>query len=339
LNAAIPPSVQSPAQTTSAFIPGAGLPARGLALNSRRLLASVFSLIAGVLAAASTALGWWAVSATGGSGATIWFLPGSSLAATVGGSSETVTYASVQLGPVEALYEAVLAIAIVLAIFALVVGILLLLSAIGKIRNPARYTTLRNLIVVVTIVSLFLVVMVPALQETAISRSGNTGAGLCDLATSSTNPCTAFWGSSASGGNNYSWGADVGWYLVLSATILLAVGFYLWRSARMAPWGSAGQPLAGAPAGALTPMTSGGPATPVDRLLQAKALADSGQLTPAEFEEVKGRLLSQVSASEAGAGASIAPGDELAKLKSLHDSGAVSDAEYAELRKKVLLRF
>jgi len=335
LDPSVPPAVQAPPPPTAAPFPSPKPPSWGISVSVGRTIAAVLVLVAGILAAVSTFVSWWTISESGGPGGTLSFLPGGNLQAIGSGSTESISYASVQLGPVGALYEAVLALAIVIACLALIVGVLLLLAAMGKIQNPARYTTLRNLILVALVVSLFLIVIVPSLQGTLIRHSGSTGTSICTLTGNSTNPCNDFWGSSGS----YTWGADAGWYLALSATVLLAVALFLWRSARAAPWGSSAPAGPGAAPGAFPSMPAAGPATPADRLLQAKRLADAGLITPAEYTEVKGRLLGQVSAADLAPGVASRPEDELTKLKSLHDTGAISDEEYADLRRKALLRF
>ncbi|HTP54848.1 MAG TPA: SHOCT domain-containing protein [Thermoplasmata archaeon] len=309
-------------------------------INTHRLVVAALLFVSGVLAAISTALSWWTLTGTGSSDVTINFLPGSSIRVSAGGMSQSVTFAQLELGPVGGLYEAILAIAIVVGCLAIIGGLLTLLSSLGRVGNPARYATFRNLIVIVLVISLFLVIVVPALQG-ALTRQSSFGTTLCTLDSSSTNPCNDFWGSSSGGGDTYTWGADAGWYLAVVATVLLAVGLFLWRSARAAPWGAAAGAMVGTVyspyPGALAPTQE----TPVDKLLRAKSLANAGQISPAEFEELKARLMAEVGAG--GPPSSAAPGarteDELGKLKMLHDSGAISEAEYGELRKKVLLRF
>jgi hypothetical protein len=257
-----------------------------------------------------------------------------------GSTTTTARYAAVQLGQVGGLYEAVLALAIAVAVLALILGALGVLAAFGTIRNPAHYSTLKGLAISVLVVSVFLTVLVPAGQPSIIGSAPNSGAGLCTLTNTSTSPCSSFWGSGSFGGNNYGWGGDVGWYLILSSTILLFAALFVWRSSRMAPWGGAGQPAAPGSIsfGAITP--SVGPPAPIDRLVNLKAMADSGSITPQEFQDSKARLIGEITTSGSVGGTAVAtrPEDDLRKLKGLNESGALTEAEYSELRKSVLLR-
>lgn len=309
--------------------------------HASRFVTAILLFVSGVLSAVSTAVSWWTINQTGTNPATIYFLPGSSLRGSSGSASVTATYAAAQLGPVGGLYDAILAIAIAVACLAVIAGVLVLLSSLGRVRNPARYSTFRGLIVAVLVVCLFLVIVVPTTQGAVIRQSGGTGSGLCTLDNSSTNPCTAFWGSSSASGNSVTWGADAGWYLLLAATVLVAVGLYLGRSTLSASGSGPIPPVAAAayPPFALASVPSQD--SPVDKLLRAKALADAGLISPAEFEELRTRLVGQLSTTEGASSLTLGtrPEDDLGKLKVLHDSGAISDSEYAELRKKVLIRF
>ena len=333
MNSPIPPGVASP---NGPIMTGMG--PSGPRMNVHRFVAALLLFGAGVLFAISVALSWWTLSESGGGGGSISFLPGSSLRLTSGGSSGTQTYASTQLGPVGGLYEAILALAVVLACLAIISGLLALLASLGRQGNPGRYATFRNLFVVVLIIGLFLLILVPAAQG-ALVRQSSLGPTLCGLTDSSNNPCNSFWGSASAGGDNYSWGADAGWYIALVATIFLVGALFLWRSARSDPWVSPGAAMTGMAGGSLSPAAPPTPETPADKLLRAKALADAGQISPAEFEELKARLLRQSAEPGPGGGTAAPPEVELGKLKALRDSGAISDAEYADLRKRVLLRF
>lgn len=305
----------------------ANLPPSGqFAINVKRASAGGLLFIAGAIALVAAAIPWWSLSGGGGTftASSVHFLPGDSYTASSGGSTGSLSYASQGIGPVGALYEGILAVTIVVGGLALLGAILATVGALGRIRNPSRFASIRNLTILAVVLEIGLVVVVPIVQPIAFHASSPPSG--CSTAGGVGTPCKSFWGSVQSGGATVTWGADAGWYVSVAAVVFLLAAAVVWIASRREEWGTptASQAASSAP--------------DLDRLVQLKALADSGHLTPAEFQEVKGRILGLPAVQPSTPGPPSGAEAELKRLKELHDSGVISDQEYDDLRKRSLSR-
>jgi hypothetical protein len=132
------------------------------------------------------------------------------------------------------LYEGILAITVTLMVLAIVAGIIGLVAGFQRISNAARYFTLRNLMVLLVVISLVSVVIVPVLQPTLFN---NSNPSTCNGLGGINSPCNSFWGSATANGEQLSWGSDVGWYLAIATVVLLLSAAFVWRAAYSEPWG------------------------------------------------------------------------------------------------------
>jgi hypothetical protein len=202
--------------------PMAPMPPARPSHNGRNLAAGAILLVGGILALVSIFVSWWYLSESGG---TVNFLPGTSASGTFGGTTSTLTYSTLGIGWVGGLYIAILALAIVVGVLALVAGILGVIGGAGAL--PARHSGLvRGLAVAVVVIAIAAIAVAPGLQPWAFHQTPNSGA--CTNFNSGGSPCSSFWGS----GNGDSWGAGVGWYLMIGALVLGLVGLILWRVSR-----------------------------------------------------------------------------------------------------------
>ena len=141
-------------------------------LSHRRFVSAILALIAGILGGISTVTAWWTDSFTSPSSASeIHFLPGGSLTGTSSGGTVSASYAGLGFGPVGALYEAILAMALAVMVLGLIGGIVGLLASWGRLRNPNRNGMVRGMLVVVLVIALFSVIIVPSLQPYTVSNS------------------------------------------------------------------------------------------------------------------------------------------------------------------------
>lgn len=244
------PTRDSSGLRPGAFTPGTpaasgGLPggtadpvaSRSATFPAKRLAASLVFLVAGVLAGLSSITSWWTLSESGSTfTGSIGFLPGDSYQASGDGVTASGSYASDGLGPVGSMYEGVLALVLVVLILALVAGIIGVVASFSRTVNPARYYTVRNLLVVTLILATFATVLVPTLQPTLFHNSNPSD--LCSSSSGTQTPCNSFWGSLSAGGESSTWGSDLGWYLSLATVVLSVGGLFVWRAGRQEPWGS-----------------------------------------------------------------------------------------------------
>jgi putative oligomerization/nucleic acid binding protein len=311
----------------------------GLVNSSRRLLVGLLSLAAGVTAGVAALESWWTFWLSGPSWGSSEFLPGDSTRFTTNGASGSQTYASQGLGQLGTLYEGILVICVVSMILFFAGGILAILGSLGKLRHPTRHRVVRNLSVIALGLLLTAAVMLPVLQP-PIFRGENQS--VCGGTNGTQTPCTSFWGSLTAGSETLGWGAGVGWYLAVAIIIVTVAMLVIWRSSAHDPWERRPPAWAsafnawhqpGSPAVA--------PGAPYDRLAQLKNLADSGLISPVEFEQAKGRILG-APAGVPPYGSTSPPTDlatELRNLKSMHDAGTITDSEYQDLRTRMLLRY
>lgn len=197
--------------------------------RAHRIAASSLLLIAAVLLTISILVPWWSITvSSGGTSATVNFLPGSEYSGT--GTYDGVTftsantYTSANLSQVGRLYEAVLGMGIVAAIAAFLSGAVGFAGAFGSRRPGGAATDLALLSLAFALILPFLVV---AIQPWAFTSDTNSSGSSCG---GGSNPCNSFWGNVSSGGVTGTWGAGLGWYIDLAALVLLAIGFWLFLS-------------------------------------------------------------------------------------------------------------
>lgn len=312
-----------------------------LAGRRRRGASASCLVLAGVLSGASAGLAWWyTTTATGATSSTAEFLPGSELAASGGGGGGRTSYASVGLGAVGGLYEAVLAVTLIVALLALAVGVFGWLRAVGRGGRGGGRRLAALLALAALLLSAALVIATPAAQP-GLYRQANPS-GSCS-SSGGPGPCSSFWGTSGPAGNRTTWGAGAGWWASVAATVSLAAGLALGFS-RARREEATEAPGETAPPGNLAdpPRSLGSPPVGLAELRRLEELhrsASDGPLAAEQFRLAKARLLERGPADSApGPGARTPlPAAELEKLKELHAAGALSDGEYDLLRRRVLL--
>jgi hypothetical protein len=305
--------------------------------GARLDLALATCLIAALLSAVASFSPWWYLTTTGsGTSSTVDYYPGTSLWVVTNGGGGVTTYAASGVPSVGDLYAVVLAGTIALVVLVGAVTVYGFGVTRGKWGSAAGRRAARSGLLGSLFLSLFLATAVPAAQP-GLYRADNP-AGAC---TSPSVPpaCGSFWGTSHAGGITSTWGAGFGWWLDLSAAVLLLLGLTLgvaWalRSSRSAPAGD-GPPARLTPPVAVSPV----PLEELRRLAELKWLSDSGQVAPGTFEQAKRQLLeASPPLQPAGPGPRTPlPSEELDLLKTLHTTGVLTDAEYELLERRVLL--
>ncbi|HTT72821.1 MAG TPA: SHOCT domain-containing protein [Thermoplasmata archaeon] len=302
----------------------------------RRFAAAALSFAAAALAGVSSISSWWTLTESGGGigTASLGFLPGNMYTVTASGLTGQATYASGGLGPLAGLYNGLLAGLLAVVVAAAIAGLLALLAGAAKVRSHPTLGAVTYLLLAVTAVAVVLAVVAPGVQP-SLFHQANPGS-FCTATTGST-PCNSFWGTAQTNGETATWGGDAGWYLDLGVIGAGVLALLLWRTGAGEPWSDTPRPTGPTPMGAAR---SGPPAAVLDRVTRLKALADSGTITAAEFEEVKGRLLlGEGPRIDPGSPVSpLSPEEELVQLRSMHVAGALSDAEYATLHRRALDR-
>lgn len=232
-------------------------------INPKRLVTASLTLLCEILAAIAAFVSWWtwSVSTTSQGSGTLYFLPGNSLSGTYSGTSSSQTYAAAGLGQVGALYEGVPAGVLVAMTLCFVAGVVALLASLGKIRNPARHSTARSLMMVPLILFLILVIAVPVSQPALIDGSDPSS---CSRLSSVNSPCNSFWGSFSAAGGSSSWGPDWGWYLAITGIVLLIAAMVIWSLSADEPWQQTAS--AAAPAAALSPTPTVSAGTPTGKV-------------------------------------------------------------------------
>lgn len=203
----------------------------------KRVVVSILSIVCAIVAGLSSTSPWWTESLSGQQASgSIHFLPGGSYTVVANGTTTSFTYDSDNIGNVGSLYQTVLAAAIVAAVLALVAAFLSLLAAMGRIRNPARHATVRNVLVAVAAISVFVAIALPTLQPTLFQNAVGQTTICTGIPGGGGSPCNSFWGSASGSGEAVSWGADQGWYLALTTVFLAVAGSVLWRWSTEDPW-------------------------------------------------------------------------------------------------------
>jgi hypothetical protein len=181
---------------------------------------------------------------------------------------------------------------------AFVAGVIGMVSAFGRIANPARYYTVRDLVVVVIVISLFAAIVVPVLQPTLFNYSNPSG--ICSGSGGNQTPCNSFWGSLSGSGETLNWGSDVGWYLAVATAVLLISAVFVWRSSSSEPWGRG--PATSPTAPAMSPGVAGYPPGLGTVALSPSYLgAAPGVQQPSQFPQPSGApQQTRVVPSEAG---------------------------------------
>lgn len=195
-----------------------------------KVVAGILVLAAAGCEAVSSVTPWWSFSSNVSPGpVTLSFYPGNRAVgtdpATVSGS-----YASAGLAPLGNLYEAVLALLVILALFATIAGLIAVLSGTGRLSDPAHRLTVFRLLILEVVIGAGTLALAAALQPTLISRADP--AMICQGWTTSQTYCNSFWGAGATPAASLHWGASIGWYLLVGAVGLLAASLALWRPTR-----------------------------------------------------------------------------------------------------------
>jgi hypothetical protein len=230
MSSSMPPSMSPPPLVTRP-------PRPKLSVKGTRLTASTLLLIATILLAVSMGVSWWGASISGGGrGSVIGFEPGASYTVQ-GGFNGTTQFAYISAGLVHVgqLYEAVLGIGIVAAVAGLISALLSYLGAFSMFRSRK----VLPFSMVITLISLACAAALPsivALGQPGAFKADNTAGFGSSSCGASPNPCSDFWGSTTAGGTTLSWGADVGWYLAIAATVLLLIALLQLWSVRKQPY-------------------------------------------------------------------------------------------------------
>lgn len=198
-------------------------------MNTMRLSAAAIALVAGVCSGISAFSAWWTLTGSGPVSATLSFLPGDSLSASESGSTSSYTYASQGLGQVGALYEGVLAIAIVVMVLSFIAGAIGLVISLVRSRSQSKGGSFMSLTIVVIVVSLVAILLAALAQPSIIAQHPG---GACGGYPGMKTPCNSFWGSVSANGETVTWGADSGWYLEIAALVLVIAAFVVWRLSR-----------------------------------------------------------------------------------------------------------
>lgn len=202
-------------------------------VKGRRVAASSLVLIAAILLTVAMMVSWWELSLSGGGAtATVNFLPGSSYSGSGAYNgitySASATYASSKLTNVGYLYEAILGLGLTAAIAAFAGMALGYASAFGTSRPRHSVGIAADLTELSTALALALPVLTVFMQPWVYNLDTSNAGAPCG---GGSTPCNSFWGSVSSGGVTATWGADVGWYLVVAAAALLVVAAVLfWAS-------------------------------------------------------------------------------------------------------------
>jgi hypothetical protein len=210
-------------------------------------VAGVLLFGAAALEAVSAALPWWSTHSSFPMG-TSWtdIYPGGSFTMDSPLGRSTASLASAGLGPLGGLYEAVLYLAVILAVFAAIAGLIAVLSGSGRAAGREAGLTVFRLTVLELLIGGATVAMVALAQPPLFSRADP--GGICGMFSSASSFCNSFWGQGTAGTTDISWAPGLGWYLPIAAFATLAGALFLWRAARREPWPSPPPPSEPAPA-------------------------------------------------------------------------------------------
>jgi hypothetical protein len=193
----------------------------GTGRQRTRNLVAAASLVAGLLAALAAISPWWVLStSSAGSTTEVGYYPGTVVRVVTGGGGGITSYAATGAPSVGALYASVLVATLALAVLGAAVGV----QGFASLRGTWASLRARRLaglaLLAAMLLGAALVVGVP-LAQPGLYRSDDPG-GAC-LTGAPPGACSSFWGSSQSAGTTTTWGAGAGWWLSLSATVLLCL--------------------------------------------------------------------------------------------------------------------
>jgi hypothetical protein len=204
--------------------------------SRRRLIAAILLVLAVVFAGVSLGLSWWTISSSDdGSTSSVYFLPGSNVGVSAPGTTGSVSYTSVGLNNTGVLFDALSFLVIGIVLLSAVGAILAFLTTIHPNPRKSWSSGTETLSILGVVLALLSVVLVPLATpyEFAKDNLGNVCSDASSAGTES--PCTSFWGSVMTSRGTETWGGDVGWYLMIVATVLLVVALVGWYSARREP--------------------------------------------------------------------------------------------------------
>jgi hypothetical protein len=299
-------------------------------------LAATACFLAGVVGGISAFSPWWFVTTSStATSSSAYYYPGTDTTVVTDGGGGTTTYAAVHVPSVGDLCVLVLVGAIVLTLASFALAVYGLGYARGRWGTSRGRAAARRILLAAVLVGLLLVVVVPIAQPALFRTDDPMGA--CS-GPSPLGECSAFWGASHAGGVATSWGGGFGWWLALSATVLLVGALLAGTVSATAPASPFASPSRAAPR---RPPVERGPVllAELERLSELKARSDRGEIPESEFLEAKRRLLAAAPrpGTEGPGAATPLPADELSALRQLRDAGALTEAEYETLERRALL--
>lgn len=201
-------------------------------------------MVAGIVVLTGSFTSWWALGLAGGG--TVGFFPGDYIGGSIAFGKEkggAETYQKAGLGAVAALYEAVLAVVLVTAAFAIIAGVVGMGAERGRLRGRARGSLVGSLGLLAFLMAVILVIVVGAAQPGQLDHASFFG--LCTAIGNHTSPCSSFVGSTTLAGVQLTWGPGYGFYATIFGGILALGGAITWWSAREELWEEEAEGAAG----------------------------------------------------------------------------------------------
>jgi hypothetical protein len=189
-----------------------------------RFSSAALLLGSGIVAIYSVFTVWWKFTATG---LNTQYFPGPSFKT----NGTFHSYASVGLGPVGGLFDAILALGIVAGILLLVAGAILFLAAARRRASESRVPA--GLGIAGTVLEAVSLVVPVAMLPWAFHDS-SAGSTYCSAWTGAS-PCSMVWGSGTQGGIGYNFVLADGWIIMTGALALGVLGLVIWRLGRSPP--------------------------------------------------------------------------------------------------------
>jgi len=186
-----------------------------------RYATSALLIVSGILAIVSVSMYWWLVTGTGVNTA---YFPGASYRA----NGTFITYASAGFGPVGAIFEAVLVLAIVAGALLIIGGALKVVSTIRH-REP-HSLRLPGLAIAGVVLEGLAALIAPAMVPWATKYS-SAGSAYCGGWTVGS-PCSSYWGSGFYGGVSLRFVAADGWIMMIGALAVGVLGLVVWYLGR-----------------------------------------------------------------------------------------------------------
>jgi hypothetical protein len=236
---AIPPQSLGPTPVAGPYpaAPPPGVLVRRMRRPSgRRVAAAALLALAVVLAGISLGSSWWTISTVeDGTTGYIYFLPGSSAGFNEAGNSGTQSYTSGELNNTGMLFQALFYLIVGALAVAAVGCVLAFVCALHRAPKSSWSTGAAATSVAALALALVGVVLVPAVEPSLFAKDNPDNICGAFQGAGSNSPCTTFWGSLTTTHGTVTWGADLGWYLMVIALVFLVAAFVLWFSARKQP--------------------------------------------------------------------------------------------------------